>query len=505
MPNVLVVPVSGAIFFDRNVAGASTVAALNSAVRLNYDNGGGLNITSYATALTALDRFTVDGAQGRLFSVTDALTGSLMSVNDITGLPILEVLDTDTVIAGSYNTNTFIISGTRIAIGRTIDSTAKVAISGNTTVSGILSTNNIIFGGGLNVQGAANVQGSLSITPASGTQTFSNYFSVVSSNPATTLTVFAVTNTNRVGIGTDAPDQKLHVLKASAGTVTADTNSIAVFEGGSNNHITILTPDGQTGGVVFGSPSDNFGSYLTWNYDNNALKLGTDKTGGFISLLTDDEAEAVRITSTGKVGIGTIVPAEKLTVSGNVSATGVIYSSGGNSNQWNSNYTTTNANSGLWSGAYTSFNANSSFYDAAVNELFTYVITESGDEFITEDSLLMVDSNIDGYPAWNSTTETVVNLSANWGRSSVTTSLSFGSISARGYTDQYITLHGASVGDAVFVTCTSVNRTTDPYDVNLFFDCLVSSANIITIRAHNPTDNLINNTFPYDYRVILFK
>jgi hypothetical protein len=144
MPNVLVVPVSGAIFFDRNAAGASTVAALNSAVRLNYDNGGGLNITSYTTALTALNRFTVDGAQGRLFSVSDALTGSLMSVNDITGLPILEVLDTDTVVAGAYNTSTFIVSGTRIAIGRTIDSTAKVAISGNTTVSGVLSTNNII-------------------------------------------------------------------------------------------------------------------------------------------------------------------------------------------------------------------------------------------------------------------------------------------------------------------------------------------------------------------------
>jgi hypothetical protein len=153
---------------------------------------------------------------------------------------------------------------------------------------------------------------------------------------------------NSVGIGTDAPDQKLHVLKASAGPVTADTNSIAVFEGGGNSHLTILTPDGQTGGVVFGSPTDNFGSYLTWNYDNNALKLGTDKTGGFISLLTDDEAEAIRITSTGKVGIGTIVPAEKLTVSGNVSATGAIYSSGGNSNQWNAAYTTTNTFSSSW-------------------------------------------------------------------------------------------------------------------------------------------------------------
>lgn len=234
MPNVLVVPVSGSIFFDRNVAGASTVAALNSAVRLSYDEGGGLNITSYTAATTALDRFTIDGAQGRLFSVTDVLTGSLFSVNDITGLPILEVLDTDTVVAGAYNTNTLIVSGTRIAVGRTIDSTAKVAISGNITVSGTLSTNNLIV----------------------------------------------------------------------------------------------------------------------------AL--------------------------------------------------------GGNSNQWNSNYATTQSNSANWSGAYTSFNANSSFYDAAVNELFTYLITETGDEFITQDDLLMVNSNIDGYPAWNSATETVYSLSAGW-------------------------------------------------------------------------------------------
>lgn len=278
MPNVLVVPVSGAIFFDRNVAGASTVAALNSAVRLNYDNGGGLNITSYATALTALDRFTVDGAQGRLFSVTDALTGSLMSVNDITGLPILEVLDTDTVIAGSYNTNTFIVSGTRIAIGRTIDSTAKVAISGNTTVSGTLSTNNIIIALGGN------------------SNQWNSNFSTTQSNSA----------------------------NWSQAYTNLTTNSAA---------------------------------YLS----------AVD-----ISLLAAASA------------------------------------------RWNSNYTTTNTNSGLWSGAYTSFNANSSFYDAAVNELFTYVISETGDEFITEDSLLMVDSNIDGYPAWNSTTDTVVSLSAGW-------------------------------------------------------------------------------------------
>jgi hypothetical protein len=97
-----------------------------------------------------------------------------------------------------------------------------------------------------------------------------------------------------------------------------------VFEGGGSNHITILTPDAQAGGVVFGSPSDNYGSYLSWNHDNNALKLATANPDGYIQLLTNNEAEAVRITSSGNVGIGSTSPGEKLTVNGVISASGGI-------------------------------------------------------------------------------------------------------------------------------------------------------------------------------------
>ena len=46
--------------------------------------------------------FSVQGSQGELFSVTDSLIGSLFSVNDISGLPILEVFSDDTVLMGSY-------------------------------------------------------------------------------------------------------------------------------------------------------------------------------------------------------------------------------------------------------------------------------------------------------------------------------------------------------------------------------------------------------------------
>lgn len=46
--------------------------------------------------------FTVQGSQGELFSVTDSLSGSLFSVNDISGLPILEVFSDNTTIIGDY-------------------------------------------------------------------------------------------------------------------------------------------------------------------------------------------------------------------------------------------------------------------------------------------------------------------------------------------------------------------------------------------------------------------
>ena len=46
--------------------------------------------------------FTVQGSSGELFSVSDSLVGSLFSVNDISGLPILEVFSDNTTLMGSY-------------------------------------------------------------------------------------------------------------------------------------------------------------------------------------------------------------------------------------------------------------------------------------------------------------------------------------------------------------------------------------------------------------------
>ena len=51
-----------------------------------------------------------NGGSGSLFSIADSLSGSLMSVNDASGLPIFEVFSDNKIVAGPYNQNAFVIS-----------------------------------------------------------------------------------------------------------------------------------------------------------------------------------------------------------------------------------------------------------------------------------------------------------------------------------------------------------------------------------------------------------
>ena len=65
-------------------------------------SGSGQNVLTVIGSGDTEPLFTVQGSSGELFSITDDLTGSLFAVNDISGLPILEVFDDDTVLMGNY-------------------------------------------------------------------------------------------------------------------------------------------------------------------------------------------------------------------------------------------------------------------------------------------------------------------------------------------------------------------------------------------------------------------
>jgi len=71
-------------------------------------------LTVNGSGSTILD---IQGSQGQLFSITDQLSGSLFSVNDISGIPIMEVFSDDTINLGTFGAEAIIVSGSTTTIG----------------------------------------------------------------------------------------------------------------------------------------------------------------------------------------------------------------------------------------------------------------------------------------------------------------------------------------------------------------------------------------------------
>jgi hypothetical protein len=91
-------------------------AAINSG-NLTINTG---SLTIFKSGSGASDPlFDVEGAQGQLFSVIDSFSGSLMSVNDISGFPILDVRSDDTIIMGTFGANALVVSQSAVIVGVT--------------------------------------------------------------------------------------------------------------------------------------------------------------------------------------------------------------------------------------------------------------------------------------------------------------------------------------------------------------------------------------------------
>jgi len=100
-----------------------------------------------------------------------------------------------------------------------------------------------------------------------------------------------IDSSGRVGIGTSSPDQNLHV---------SDTSS--------NAYIKIISNDSNTAGILFGD--QNSGLQGKIYYVNSGDYMRFDTNG----------SERMRITSEGRLGIGTTSPGNPLSVIGNAIA-----------------------------------------------------------------------------------------------------------------------------------------------------------------------------------------
>jgi hypothetical protein len=156
------------------------------------------------------------------------------------------------------------------------------------------------------------------------------------------------------------------------------------------------------------------------------------------------------------VGINTETPNEELTVVGSISATEVVYASGGNSNIWNESYSLIQSNSASWvsdstidsevraltsgwvggNDAYTNLVANSAAYLSSVDLSFLSVSANWDSVYNTVNSNSATAWNYQGFDlkalsgTWQSTYTTVNTNSASW---------------ASGPTGVYLPLSGGTV------------------------------------------------------------
>ena len=182
------------------------------------------------------------------------------------------------------------------------------------------------------VAGTTNTAGAnLSINGSQGTGTGAGGSLLLRTAPAGSsgtaqnalVTAVAITSAGNVGIGTTAPSEKLHVLggKVLFGDATDSTGTAG------NGDLTLRAWRApQLNMVANNTSGEPFGLNLkvgattlagmSLNTGSGELKIGALSNGGYFPTFYSNNAEVMRFSTTGNVGIGTTSPTSKLQVTG---------------------------------------------------------------------------------------------------------------------------------------------------------------------------------------------
>ena len=184
-----------------------------------YVNGNnvGIGVTQATSPLhvrsSALNStvFDIDGVSGDLFNVTDSLTGSLFSVNDISGLPVLEAFSDSTVVLGNYQ-------------APVLYTTAKVVTAAGTTNAVIYSLSATTYTSAFfdyNVTSGTNSR-------AGSIQAVWNSTGVVEFNEVTTIDIGTTLGTGAINFNVAASGANIQLRATTAAGTQAWTTKVIV-------------------------------------------------------------------------------------------------------------------------------------------------------------------------------------------------------------------------------------------------------------------------------------
>ena len=242
-------------------------------------------------------KLEVAGTNGSLFVVTDSVSGSLLSVNNVSGLPILEVLSDNRVIAGAYGANALVVSGSRVAVGTTPTNTTELSVQGSST-----ATDKVML-----------------VKAGSASQTGA----IIDAQKSDGTSVFIVSNTGISGSHTKLVDGTSAFIAGTNVTVTTGSTGAITISAAMNAGALVGGSDTQlqfNDGGAFGGDSG-----LTYNKTTDTL---TGVSGSFFSLSTSGNSSvggALTVTGAstlnGNVTVGD-ASADTVTVNGTTTFAG---------------------------------------------------------------------------------------------------------------------------------------------------------------------------------------
>lgn len=164
---------------------------------------------------------------------------------------------------------------------------------------------------GTNTFGRTHFSGS-SLYFYSRNNTSNGNFIWAGSNGTANTEFMRINSDGNLGIGTGSPDDLLHIFNSSG-----DANlQIESTSTGGDARLKLKANSTGVSQIRFEDEADANVGLLTYSHSNNSMQFRTN------------DAERMRITNGGDVGIGTDLPTEKLDVNGNVNITGDLTATG---------------------------------------------------------------------------------------------------------------------------------------------------------------------------------